>query len=58
MLDVVLSLTMYRSQVCASEWQDEAIAEMIDQVMAPYLRPVVGRRQGTGPGCRRPPPAA
>ncbi len=57
-LDVVLGPTMYRSQVCGSEWQDEEIVEMTDQVMAPFLRPVAGRRQGTGPGCRRPPPAA
>ncbi|WP_285439148.1 hypothetical protein [Streptomyces sp. ISL-99] len=42
MLDVVLGLTMYRSQVCGSEWQDEEIAEMTDQVRAPFLRPVAG----------------
>jgi hypothetical protein len=33
---------MYRSKVCASEWSDIEIAEMIDQVMVPLLR----RRSG------------
>ncbi|GAA1373338.1 TetR/AcrR family transcriptional regulator [Streptomyces beijiangensis] len=35
--DVIPGLMMYRSKVCASEWQDEDIARMIDQVMVPLL---------------------
>ncbi|MGW0555297.1 TetR/AcrR family transcriptional regulator [Streptomyces sp. NPDC002926] len=37
--DVIPGLMMYRSKVCGSEWPDEDIAEMIDQVMVPLLRP-------------------
>jgi AcrR family transcriptional regulator len=40
--DVIPALMMYRSKVCASEWSDIEIAEMIDQVMVPLLR----RRSG------------
>jgi tetracycline repressor-like protein len=38
-LDVVPALMMYRSKVCASAWSDTDIAEMIDQIMVPLLRP-------------------
>ncbi|MFF3285543.1 TetR/AcrR family transcriptional regulator [Streptomyces sp. NPDC003023] len=38
-LDVIPGLLMYRSKVCGSEWTDGDIAEMIDQVMVPLLRP-------------------
>jgi AcrR family transcriptional regulator len=38
-LDVVPGLLMYRSKVCGSEWPDQDIAKMIDQVMVPLLRP-------------------
>ncbi|MFK4227467.1 TetR/AcrR family transcriptional regulator [Streptomyces sp. NPDC019890] len=41
-LDVIPGLMMYRSKVCGSEWPDEDIAEMIDQVMVPLLRPSSG----------------
>ncbi|MFJ2650784.1 TetR/AcrR family transcriptional regulator [Streptomyces sp. NPDC087420] len=36
--DVIPALMMYRSKMCASEWPDEDIAEMIDRVMVPLLR--------------------
>lgn len=38
-LDVIPGLLMYRSKVCGSEWLDQDIAKMIDQVMVPLLRP-------------------
>ncbi|MEV6782295.1 TetR/AcrR family transcriptional regulator [Streptomyces sp. NPDC051098] len=38
-IDVIPGLMMYRSKVCGSEWPDGEIAEMIDQVMVPLLRP-------------------
>lgn len=38
-LDVIPGLLMYRSKVCGSEWRDQDIAKMIDQVMLPLLRP-------------------
>ncbi|MGI5403369.1 TetR/AcrR family transcriptional regulator [Streptomyces sp. CA-135486] len=41
-LDVIPGLMMYRSKVCGSEWPDEDIAEMIDQVMVPLLSPRSG----------------
>jgi AcrR family transcriptional regulator len=37
--DVIPGLMMYRSKVCGSEWPDGDIADMIDQVMVPLLRP-------------------
>lgn len=37
--DVIPAMMMYRTKVCASEWSDADIAEMIDQVMVPLLRP-------------------
>ncbi|MGW8885733.1 TetR/AcrR family transcriptional regulator [Streptomyces sp. NPDC055749] len=36
--DVIPAMMMYRSKVCGSEWPDEEIARMIDQVMMPILR--------------------
>ena len=41
-LEVIPGLMMYRSKVCGSEWPDEDVAEMIDQVMVPLLRPRSG----------------
>uniref|UniRef100_A0AAU2V1C4 TetR/AcrR family transcriptional regulator n=1 Tax=Streptomyces sp. NBC_00003 TaxID=2903608 RepID=A0AAU2V1C4_9ACTN len=40
--DVIPGLMMYRQKVCGSEWSDEDIAAMIDQVMVPLLRPRTG----------------
>ncbi|KOU44275.1 TetR/AcrR family transcriptional regulator [Streptomyces sp. WM6378] len=40
--DVIPGLMMYRQKVCGSEWSDEDIAAMIDQVMVPLLRPRKG----------------
>jgi AcrR family transcriptional regulator len=37
--DVIPGLLMYRSKICGSRWPDPDIAEMIDQVMVPLLRP-------------------
>lgn len=37
--DVIPGLMMYRSKVCGSELSDGDIADMIDQVMVPLLRP-------------------
>ncbi|MFF3690448.1 TetR/AcrR family transcriptional regulator [Streptomyces sp. NPDC002187] len=37
--DVIPGLMMYRSKVCGSEWPDQDIADMIDQVMVPLLSP-------------------
>ncbi|GAA1532737.1 TetR/AcrR family transcriptional regulator [Streptomyces albidochromogenes] len=37
--DVIPGLMMYRSKVCGSEWSDEEIAEMVDRIMVPLLRP-------------------
>jgi hypothetical protein len=31
-------MMMYRSKVCASEWSDLDLQEMIDQLMVPLLR--------------------
>lgn len=38
--DVIPGLMMYRSKVCGSEWPDEEIAEVVDRIMVPLLRPV------------------
>lgn len=38
--DVIPAMMMYRSKICASEWNDQDIEEMIDQLMVPLLRPV------------------
>ncbi|MEV8333523.1 TetR/AcrR family transcriptional regulator [Streptomyces niveus] len=37
--DVIPAVLMYRSKVRDSEWPDEEIAQLIDQVMVPMLRP-------------------
>ncbi|MGW6461850.1 TetR/AcrR family transcriptional regulator [Streptomyces sp. NPDC055078] len=37
--DVIPGLMMYRTKMYGSEWLDDDIAEMIDQVMVPLLRP-------------------
>ncbi|WP_405388213.1 TetR/AcrR family transcriptional regulator [Streptomyces sp. NBC_01102] len=36
--DVIPAMMMYRSKVCGSEWPDDEIAQMIDQVMVPLFR--------------------
>ncbi|KIF67514.1 TetR family transcriptional regulator [Streptomyces sp. AcH 505] len=36
--DVIPALMMYRTKVCASDWADVEIAEVIDKVMMPLLR--------------------
>ncbi|MFC9796510.1 TetR/AcrR family transcriptional regulator [Streptomyces sp. NPDC057695] len=38
-VDVVPAMMMYRSKVCASEWTDAEIADLIDRIMVPLLRP-------------------
>ncbi|MFD9795636.1 TetR/AcrR family transcriptional regulator [Streptomyces sp. NPDC059070] len=40
--DVIPGLMMFRAKVRGSEWSDEEIAELIDQVMVPLLRPATG----------------
>ncbi|WP_405619992.1 TetR/AcrR family transcriptional regulator [Streptomyces sp. NBC_00076] len=40
--DVIPAMMMYRSKVCASEWTDQDLEEMIDQLMLPLLRPTRG----------------
>ncbi|MEV1063123.1 TetR/AcrR family transcriptional regulator [Streptomyces sp. NPDC050263] len=37
--DVIPAMMMYRSKVCASEWSDRELDEMIDRLMLPLLRP-------------------
>lgn len=37
--DAIPAMMMYRSKMCASEWSDRDIEEMIDQLMLPLLRP-------------------
>ncbi|PKW10518.1 transcriptional regulator, TetR family [Streptomyces sp. 1222.5] len=37
--DAIPAMMMYRSKVCASEWSDRELEEMIDQLMLPLLRP-------------------
>ncbi|MEE4493158.1 TetR/AcrR family transcriptional regulator [Streptomyces sp. BE230] len=36
--DVIPAMMMYRSKVCGSEWTDEDIADLIDQVAVPFFR--------------------
>ncbi|MET8036000.1 TetR/AcrR family transcriptional regulator [Streptomyces sp. NPDC005345] len=36
--DVIPAMMMYRSKVCASEWSDQDLQGMIDQLMVPLLR--------------------
>lgn len=38
--DVIPGLMMFRAKVRGSEWPDEAVAEMVDRVLVPLLRPV------------------
>jgi AcrR family transcriptional regulator len=37
--DAIPAMMMYRSKVCGSEWSDQEIEEMLDQLMLPLLRP-------------------
>jgi AcrR family transcriptional regulator len=37
--DAIPAMMMYRSKVCASEWSETDLAEMIDHLMMPLLRP-------------------
>ncbi|GGZ36554.1 TetR/AcrR family transcriptional regulator [Streptomyces poonensis] len=37
--DAVPAMMMYRSKMCASEWEERDLEEMIDQLMMPLLRP-------------------
>ncbi|MFF9495252.1 TetR/AcrR family transcriptional regulator [Streptomyces flaveolus] len=37
--DAVPAMMMYRAKVCGSEWTDQEVEEMIDQLMVPLLRP-------------------
>lgn len=37
--DAIPAMMMYRSKMCGSEWGDQEIEEMIDQLMLPLLRP-------------------
>jgi AcrR family transcriptional regulator len=37
--DAIPAMMMYRSKMCGSEWTDEDVEEMIDQLMVPLLRP-------------------
>lgn len=37
--DAIPAMMMYRSKICASEWTDRELEEMIDQLMIPLLRP-------------------
>jgi AcrR family transcriptional regulator len=36
--DAIPAMMMYRTKVCSSEWSDQDIEEMIDQLMVPLLR--------------------
>ncbi|MER7728237.1 TetR/AcrR family transcriptional regulator [Streptomyces sp. NPDC096323] len=36
--DVIPAMMMYRSKVCGSEWTDEDITDLIDQVAVPFFR--------------------
>ncbi|MBT3162272.1 TetR/AcrR family transcriptional regulator [Streptomyces sp. Vc74B-19] len=38
-VDAVPAMMMYRSKMCGSEWSDEDLEQMIDQLMVPLLRP-------------------
>lgn len=37
--DAIPAMMMYRSKLCGSEWTDQEVEEMIDQLMLPLLRP-------------------
>ncbi|ORT55054.1 TetR/AcrR family transcriptional regulator [Streptomyces sp. CB03238] len=41
-VDVGPAMMMYRSKMCGSEWTDADMAEMVDRVMIPLLRPPTG----------------
>ncbi|MFC3574974.1 TetR/AcrR family transcriptional regulator [Streptomyces yaanensis] len=38
-VDAIPAMMMYRSKMCSSEWNDQELKEMIDQLMVPLLRP-------------------
>lgn len=38
--DAIPAMMMYRSKMCMSEWVDQDLEDMIDQLMVPLLRPV------------------
>ncbi|WP_079102740.1 TetR/AcrR family transcriptional regulator [Streptomyces sp. TP-A0356] len=40
--DAIPAMMMYRSKMCGSEWSEQDIEEMIDQLMVPLLRPQQG----------------
>ncbi|MEU0004674.1 TetR/AcrR family transcriptional regulator [Streptomyces sp. NPDC006314] len=40
--DAIPAMMMYRSKVCASEWSNRELEEMVDQLMLPLLRPHAG----------------
>ncbi len=40
--DAIPAMMMYRSKMCSSEWNDQDLEEMIDQLMLPLLRPAGG----------------
>ncbi|MGV9344886.1 TetR/AcrR family transcriptional regulator [Streptomyces spiralis] len=37
--DAIPAMMMYRSKMCTSEWADQDLEDMIDQLMVPLLRP-------------------
>ncbi|MFI1536104.1 TetR/AcrR family transcriptional regulator [Streptomyces anandii] len=37
--DAIPAMMMYRSKMCASEWTDQDLEDMIDHLMVPLLRP-------------------
>ncbi|MEU8468873.1 TetR/AcrR family transcriptional regulator [Streptomyces sp. NPDC029006] len=37
--DAIPAMMMYRTKMCASEWSDQDLGEMVDQLMLPLLRP-------------------
>ncbi|EGX61179.1 transcriptional regulator [Streptomyces zinciresistens K42] len=41
-VDAVPAMRMYRSKMCASEWNDQDLEEMIDQLILPLPRPAGG----------------
>ncbi|MFE7276834.1 TetR/AcrR family transcriptional regulator [Streptomyces sp. NPDC057623] len=40
--DAIPAMMMYRSKMCSSEWSDQDLEEMIEQLMLPLLRPASG----------------
>ncbi|MFE6030415.1 hypothetical protein [Streptomyces niveus] len=53
MFDVIPAVLMYRSKVRDSEWPDEEMALLIDQVMVPMLRPASDWRRPASQDRRR-----